>query len=277
MSEITLPKVKVNGIEVYYEVHGEGSPLVLINGYTASSEGWQPELLNELSKHHKIITCDNRGTGRSDKPSERYSIKTMADDIAGLLDNLNISKTHVFGISMGGTIAQELALNHKEKVTSLTLCSTFCGGKKSVFSAEVNEVFFDNLSKGMFPDVSQEGLLEFALTLAYSPNYLKAHRDEIYSNMSARKYPTPPETWVRHAQAIADFDVYDRLPEISVPTLLLHGGDDIFVPPINSRIIQWRINGSKRVVLENVGHNLHIEAREKFVTLMLDFMKNVDG
>jgi 3-oxoadipate enol-lactonase len=201
----------------------------------------------------------------------------MADDIAGLLDKLDISKTHVCGGSMGGAIAQELALNHKEKVTSLILFSTYCGGKKSVYSAEVKEIFWDNLFKGRFPDMSQKELLEFTLKLAYTPNYLKTHRDEIYKNISALKYPTPAETWVRHGQATADFDAYDRLPEISVPTLLLHGGDDIFVPPINTRIIQWRINGSKRVVLENVGHNLHIEAREKFVTLMLDFMKNVDG
>lgn len=124
-----MPRVKVDDIEIFYEMQGEGAPLVLIMGWTASSESWDPQLVEELSRFYTVIVFDNRGTGRSDKPDLEYSIEMMTDDVAGLLEAINIQKAHVLGFSMGGMIAQELALRYPEKVSSLILCGTSCGGQ----------------------------------------------------------------------------------------------------------------------------------------------------
>ena len=125
-------KVKVNDINMYYEIHGEGFPLVMIQGIGQSSLMWPPIFLDEVSKSFKIIIFDNRGAGRTDKPDIEYSIKMFADDTIGLMDALNIERAHVLGYSMGGIIAQELVLNYPKRVEKLVLCSTDCGGNKAV-------------------------------------------------------------------------------------------------------------------------------------------------
>ena len=120
-----MPKVKVNDIQIYYEVHGEGFPLVMIYGSTGSLDGWDPRLVEGLSKHFKLVLFDNRGAGRTETSNREYTVRLFADDTAGLMDALGISKAHILGISMGGAIAQELVLNYPEKVSKLVLCSTY--------------------------------------------------------------------------------------------------------------------------------------------------------
>src|SRR3990172_6307927 len=121
-----MPYTLVNGIEIYYEVHGSGEPLLLIMGLGANAGSWVMQV-PELSMEYKIIAFDNRGSGRSGKPNEAYSIAQMADDAAALLDDLAIDSAHVFGMSMGGMIAQDLVLRHPERVTSLILGGTMPG------------------------------------------------------------------------------------------------------------------------------------------------------
>ena len=123
-----MQKVKVDDIEIYYELHGEGAPLVMIMGWGRSSGSWGFNLIGKLSKFHRVIIFDNRGTGRSEKPDIEYSMGIMTYDDAGLMDVINVPKAHVLGISIGGFIAQELALDYPEKILSLILCSTSCGG-----------------------------------------------------------------------------------------------------------------------------------------------------
>ena len=120
-----MPKVKVNDIQIYYEVHGEGFPLVMIYGSTGRLDGWDPRLVEGLSKHFKLVLFDNRGAGRTETSNREYTVRLFADDTAGLMDALGISKAHILGISMGGAIAQELVLNYPEKVSKLVLCSTY--------------------------------------------------------------------------------------------------------------------------------------------------------
>jgi len=133
-----MPKVKVNDIQIYYEVHGAGFPLVMIMGVGGNINWWDPRLVEGLSKKFKVVIFDNRGTGHTDTSDREYTIKLFANDTAGLMDALGISRFHVFGISMGGMIAQELVLNYPGKVEKLVLCSTNCGGANSVQpSAEV--------------------------------------------------------------------------------------------------------------------------------------------
>ena len=132
-----MPKVKVNDIQIYYEVKGKGFPLVMIQGLSYSLDGWDPRLVEELSRKYKLVLFDNRGAGRTDVSDREYTMKLFADDTAGLMDALGISKAHVLGLSMGGMIAQELVLNYPEKVAKLVLCST---GSQWCFSQEASRI-----------------------------------------------------------------------------------------------------------------------------------------
>ena len=132
-----MPKVKVNDIQIYYEVKGKGFPLVMINGLSDNLTCWDPRLIEALSKKFKLVMFDNRDVGRTDTSEREHPMKTFADDTAGLMKALAISKAHILGISMGGMIAQELVLNHPEKVAKLVLCST---GNNWCFSHKVSGI-----------------------------------------------------------------------------------------------------------------------------------------
>jgi pimeloyl-ACP methyl ester carboxylesterase len=119
-----MPKVKVNDIHMYYETKGEGYPLVMIYGFGGNLNAWDPRLVEGLSKHFKLILFDHRGAGRTDESDREYTIRLFADDTAGLMNALGISRANVLGISMGGMIAQELAINYPRNVSKLILCST---------------------------------------------------------------------------------------------------------------------------------------------------------
>ena len=125
-----MGQVQAGDVKLYYEVHGRGEPLLMIMGLGSSSATWSPVLVTELSRRFQTIVYDNRGTGQSDKPAIPYSLEMFAGDAIALLDALKIERTHVFGVSMGGMIAQELALGHPSRLQTLTLGCTTCGGKQ---------------------------------------------------------------------------------------------------------------------------------------------------
>jgi len=127
-----MPKARVRDVNLNYDMRGNGDPLVMIMGLGASSAAWDPRLLEELARSFTVVTFDNRGTGQSDKPDIPYSIEMFADDTAGLMDALGIARAHIFGVSMGGMIAQEFALRHAARVRTLTLGCTTAGGAHSV-------------------------------------------------------------------------------------------------------------------------------------------------
>jgi len=138
-----MPIAKVGDINLYYEVHGKGEPVVLIMGYTLRGDHWL-DMRDKLAREYRVIVFDNRGTGRSDKPEMLYTANMMAADVVGLLDVLSIGATNVFGFSMGGMIAQEFALNYPNRLKSLILGATFCGGPKSVLPTPEAMTFFLN-------------------------------------------------------------------------------------------------------------------------------------
>jgi len=136
---LKIPKIKVRDIDIYYEIHGSGFPLVMIILF--STNWWDPTLIDDLSKCFTVILFDSRGVGKTDDTDSDYPFKTLADDTIGLLDALNIERTHFFGISGGGSVVQEIALSYPERVEKLVLCSTQCmGGKAILPSPEVIEI-----------------------------------------------------------------------------------------------------------------------------------------
>jgi 3-oxoadipate enol-lactonase len=264
-----MPTVKVGDINIYYESQGVGEPLLMIQGYGQYSGHWTT-LIPPFSKEYRVIIFDNRGTGRSDKPETPYTMKMMAADARGLLDALRIDQAHVFGVSMGGMIAQEFALNYPDKVINLVLGCTNCGGKQSVISTpEAMALLFS-------PEVAKLPVAERARQTApwlWTQEFVDKNPKavELYVETTA-KYPTPPHGFACQAQSIMGHDTYERLPQIKAPTLVIVGDADRIIPAGNSQILASRIPNAELVILKNAGHGFFSETAES-TTAILDFLR----
>lgn len=265
-----MPKVRVNDIQIYYEVHGEGFPLMMIQGLGANMDWWAmyPRLVTELSKKFKTVMFDNRGAGRTDVSDRRCTIRLFADDTAGLMDNLGISRAHVLGISMGGMIAQELVLNYPEKVEKLVLCSTNCGGRKTVLpSRKVMGMLLADRST-----LSQKERDKIPISLSLTEDFAKKNPDFVeLAVQQMHKAPISSEVLKRQLNAIREFDTYERLSQIKAPTLILHGKKDILIPPGNASILAEAIPNARLVHLERSAHGL-IEDVDEVINTVTGFL-----
>ena len=266
-----MPTVKVNDINIYYETHGEGEALVLIMGYAGSSAAWLRQIPG-LSQEYRVVAFDNRGTGRSDKPDIPYTMEMMAGDIAGLLDAIGIDAAHMYGVSMGGAIAQHFALGYPERVISLILGCAMCGGAHSIMpDTEAMTVLFDF---ERMQQMTPEERFREALPFLFSQEFIDDNPDIIEQFMvKSVEYITPPHGYTRQAEATMGHDTYDRLPHIKAPTLVIVGDADKIVPVENSRILASRIPGAELVILDNKGHGFFIEAADEANKAILDFMR----
>jgi pimeloyl-ACP methyl ester carboxylesterase len=266
---IAMPKVRVNDIQIYYEVHGEGFPLVMIAGLSENLDFWDPRLVEELSRKFKLVMFDNRGAGRTDVSDRKYTIKLFADDTAGLMNALGISKAHVLGISMGGMIAQELVLNYPEKVAKLVLCSTCSGGSKDVQSSkEVSKMLTADTSK-----MSQEELWRMLLHLVLTDDFIEKNPNFVKQYVQRDlKHPISEEAYMRQLDAIrTSFNTYERLQQIKAPTLILHGKKDVLIPSENGAILAETIPNAKLVYFEKSAHILAEEMNE-VINSLTDFL-----
>jgi pimeloyl-ACP methyl ester carboxylesterase len=251
-----MPTVKVNDINMYYEIHGEGEPLVLINGAGISHESFLA-LLPRYSEHFKCIVFDNRGVGKTDAPDITYTTEMMARDLAGLLNIIGVSKTHVSGASMGGMIAQQFAINYPEKVNRLILKSTWCGGPKSI----------------PYTGPEMDPTDPKAVELLFAEQFVAEHPDMFRNakDMLPAEWYTPTGL-LRHLQAAESHDAYENLPRITAPTLIITGDSDRMVNPENSKILADRIPNSELVIFPNTGHAL-FEAGDEPDILSIKFLK----
>jgi pimeloyl-ACP methyl ester carboxylesterase len=265
-----MPTAKVGDINIYYESHGDGEPILLIQGYGQYSGHWAL-LIPSFSREYRVISFDNRGTGQSDKPDIPYTMKMMADDAKGLLDAIGIDLAHVFGVSMGGMIAQEFALNYPDKVISLMLGCTQCGGTETIqptpealaflFSPEMAKLSVEERARQTAP---------WLWTKEFINNNTKAV--ELYVEITSR-YPTPTHGFACQAKAIMAHDTYERLPQITAPTLVIAGNADRLIPAENSKILASRIPNAELVILENAGHGFFGDAAVEATRVMLDFLR----
>ncbi len=262
-----MPKAKVNGFNLYYEIHGEGFPLLMILGLSENVYWWDPPLIEELSKSFKVIVFDNRDVGRSDKTEGELTCKMMADDIVGLMDALDINRAHILGHSMGGYISQELVLNYPERVERLILCSSGCGGSKAPLINPKTLRFLMKLSRREHTrKLVEEGVPHMFSDdiIKNNPEYIDKKIDDILI------IPTGPDVFKRQ---IASFNSYRRLKNIKVPTLILHGKKDIILPPGNAEIFAEKISGAKLIYFENSAHMIFMEEPVKFAEIVLEFLK----
>jgi pimeloyl-ACP methyl ester carboxylesterase len=268
---MTTRFAKVNGVHIAYRVQGNGPPLVLVMGYRLNSTAWPAAFVQGLATRFKVITFDNRGTGQSDVPVEGYAIANMARDVAGLLDELGIARTHILGYSMGGAIAQEFARQFPQRVLGLALCATLCGGPRaSYMSPSVMRIMRD--LDGLTP----EEIARRIWKVTYSPGYVEKHQELAEDQMRREiAIPTPLHAADLQFQALAEFDCSKALPDIRSPTLVLTGDGDQMVPPENSRLIASLIPGAKLTVIPGCGHRLMWEATDECVALVAEFLANV--
>jgi pimeloyl-ACP methyl ester carboxylesterase len=243
--------VAVGDAELAYRVLGQGEPLLLIQGFRATMDDWDPTLLDALAAHYLVVVFDNRGMGRSTAPAEPFDIRRLTDDAAGLLAALGLARVSVMGYSMGGFIAQELALAYPERVQRLILLSTSCGGAESVPISPAVWAALD-ATGGSAAEQAQRliGVLLPADWLAANQAYLQ--------RLAARpREPAPAATIARQRQAIEDWTgTCERLPTLRLPALVLVGVEDEALVPANGVQLAERIPGAWLVQFAGGGHGM---------------------
>jgi 3-oxoadipate enol-lactonase len=247
-----MPLIKAGSININYEVFGEGEPLLLIMGFGMPGAAWLPTL--PLLAGFKCIYFDNRGTGFSDKPDGVYTIADMAGDASNLLEALNVPRAKVMGVSMGGMIAQELALHYPKQVEKTVLGCTTPGGPHAAMPAPD---IIERLVTGSKLMASEpERGFDLIAPLLVPQEFLAAHPELRQMMAAAMKLmpPTPAESIDRTVAGIMAFNAYDRLPQISCPVLVVHGDCDVLIPSANAKILSERIPHAELYMIPGAGH-----------------------
>jgi len=267
-----MPKTTCNGIELYYEIHGKGKPLVLISGLGYSLWQWR-NMVPILAEYFQVITFDNRGVGQSDKPAGPYTAQMLAADTVGLLEALNIEMAIIMGHSMGGFIAQAMALDFPQRLGKLILCSTNFGGPHHIpVTPEAMKVL---------TDVSSDPLTRFknGLFVSTAPGWAENHPELIQEWIDWRT-ANPIEPIPYQAQLAIGLELLpveaafeDQLPRLNIPTLILFGVHDKVVPPENASLLAEKIPNSKVMIFSDAGHFFPIEIPEAAAEAVIEFAK----
>jgi len=259
-----MPKATLAGAELNYERAGEGEPLLLIQGMSANLLAWGRPFSSLLEQSFEVIFFDNRGMGLSSPVDEAFSIAEMAADTAALLDALEIESAHVLGISMGGMIAQELALAHPGRLRSLTIGCSYCGGPGSQL---MDPADFQTLAEAMASG-DRDRVLRAMYELNLSPGFrADENRYAEFTEMAAAR-AAARQTIVFQLQAITAHDTSARLPALSIPTLVVHGTVDRVLGYPNGPLIASLIPGARLETLEEVGHMFWWEQPERAAELV---------
>lgn len=263
-----MPTTTINQINIHYEVHGNGEPLLLIMGLGANATAWVMQI-DEFAQHHTVIAFDNRDAGRSQRAAGPYSMRQMAHDALALLDHLDIPSADVFGMSMGGMIAQELVLEAPHRVRGLVLGGTMAGGPNAVMPGMT--MVQQWMAVGSLP---REQAFEAGLAFLYSETFIEKNRHRLLKRaLENAPLMSPPDALQRQIMAVLGYNVHDRLPEVQSPALILTGTDDKIVPSANSRILADRIRGAHLIEYQGAGHGFVVERHQETNAHVLDFLR----
>ncbi|HWX97177.1 MAG TPA: alpha/beta fold hydrolase [Solirubrobacteraceae bacterium] len=259
-----MPTVRAGEIELDYERSGSGPPLFLIMGMSGTALTWGEPFLELLRRDFEVIVYDHRGVGVSSPLTEAITITQLAEDASALLSALELDSAHVLGISMGGMIGQELALKHPGQVRTLALGCTYCGGPDAT---EGPPWVLQRLSEGMM-----SGDRELALRTAWEVNVSNTMAQDAiayaaFLAISEQRAVAVPVIMAQ-LQACVAHDTSARLHELTVPTLVIHGTDDLMLPVENGRQIASLIPGSKLEIFDGVGHLFFWERPERAAELV---------
>lgn len=268
-----MPKAKVNGININYSVQGKGEPLVLIMGYSGDQAGWMFQR-RVFKKYYRVITFDNRGVGKTDKPGGSYSTKMMADDTVGLMDHLGINKANVLGVSMGAMIAQVLAINYPERINKLVLGCTYADRDGSSGLAPewpktlgFGEDYTDE-------DVRSIPIFKLADTL-YSLAFSRLLFRIIFIPVAKIQVRLSGKTGlIGQLEAVLGHNMLNNLPDVKVPTLVITGTKDRVIKPSSSEVIAKLIPNAKLVEVEGGSHTFFMEMSGRYNKEVLDFLRS---
>ena len=255
-----------------YDVRGRGSPLVLIQGVGVGRWGWEP-VVDRLARHAQVITLDNRGIGKSDSPLGRYSTRLMAQDVLAVLDDAGVQRASVAGTSLGGMIAQELALAHPERVDKLVLICTIPGGPLTrPMPAQTASLL------ARAPFMAAEARVRAFVESTLGPRTLR-RRPETAERLAALRLAHPQSDPARRAQSEAGmlFNPVGRHHRITQPTLIVQGTADQVVNPDNASILANLIPAAQVELLEGAGHLLYWDEPEQFTRVMTEFLRPERG
>lgn len=259
-----MPTVGVAGRELYYEREGDGEPLLLIQGMSGTHAAWGRPFRSRLEERFDCVVFDNRGVGFSGPAEEGFTIAELAEETAGLLDALDIESAHVLGISMGGMVAQELGLGHPERVRSLTLGCTYCGGPGSRHMSQEDLALLGTAyASGDF-----ERAVRAMWEVNLSPGFRAEERRYADFQAISEAAPVPRETIEKQLQAIFAHDTSSRLGDLELPTLVVHGTEDRVLPVVNGRQVASLIPGSRLEILDGIGHLFWWELPERSAELI---------
>jgi 3-oxoadipate enol-lactonase len=258
-----MPRIDVGGVELNYGRAGGGAPMLLIQGMSATHRTWGRPFLDLLEQSFDCIVFDNRGMGLSGPAPIPFAIADLAADAVGLLDALEIERAHVFGISMGGMIAQELALAHPERIATLTLGATYCGGPEgTLMDPEDLQMLGEAMASG-----DRDGVLRAMWAINLSPTFREDKSRYAEFRDMATALPAPREVIVQQMRACGAHDTSSRLAQISIPVQVVHGTADRLLKVGNGLQIASLLSVEPKL-LEGVGHMFWWEEPETSAALV---------
>lgn len=257
LRDIETKKIHVGDIEMAYKIFGTGPAILLINGYSAPLDFWDPLLINKLASNHTIITFDNRGIGNTSSGNKEFSIPQFAQDTVGLMEALKIDKADILGWSMGGMVAQELTISNPDKVNKLIIYASICGGNDTI--PPKNEVI-DTFTTQTENTTKR---LEKFLPLLF-PEQWRIENPNLIQNLPRSTEISTIETLDLQMKAITTWEgTCNSLSSITNPTMVLVGTDDVLTVPENSMLMASKIMGSWLIQIEDGGHAVMMQYPEK--------------
>jgi 3-oxoadipate enol-lactonase len=263
-----MPYCQTCDVRLYYEIQGRGPDLLFISGLNGGAWSWYAQI-PFFQEHYRTITLDNRGAGRSDLPPGPYRMADFAADALGLLDYLQIDQACVIGVSLGGMIAQELALTAPTRLTALVLVATHCGPPERTPPAPG---VLQGISQNQ--GLTQAQIVEKDLPFMFSARFLESRSEALDAYRQAQlSAPFQPEfAFQAQLAAIQSFSRCRDLRELSLPTLVVTGAEDIIVPPANGRLLLDLLPHARLEELPGAGHALNVECADEFNPLVHRFL-----
>lgn len=263
-----MPVTKVGDINLCYKVRGDGQPLIAITGF-ASAQNTLFTLAHVFAAHYRVVTFDNRGIGGSDKPTGPYSMSVMASDTIGLMDFLGIDRAHLLGGSMGGMVAQHIAIDHPQRVDKLVLFSTSANGQ---WLFDLAKATIPNWNRSQ-SELASRDLRKLIVTIA-SRSFNRPFNRLLFTTLARLQARLGPlRGSAGQIEAMMTHNVLDRLHLIQAPTLIVTGSKDRLIAPQSSEVLASRITGSKLVSIDGGSHGVAGEMAGRFNKEVLDFLR----
>jgi 3-oxoadipate enol-lactonase len=263
-----MPTYSSKGLEFYFEQQGDGTPLILLHGFGQHGGTWAP-LMPAYARYFTVVAPDMRGCGRSQLAEPGFTAADLADDVVALMDHIGAERAHIAGWSLGGPVAIELALGHADRFASLSLHSTFAGGRDRY---QANWV---DMRRRIIASGDRELDFNTAIIGFFTPEFINARPDrieEFRQMLLSNPYPPTADGMAGQTGAARQFDARDRIASIRTPTLITVGSADRTTLPAQSRLMHEAIERAELFLFDGVGHFSHFQVREEFISISLGFM-----